>query len=350
MNLVTDAALLDARARTDELFDLVRPDAIYDRPIAERHRIIFYLGHVEAFDWNLLRAFRPETPPFHPGFDRLFAFGIDPPPGQLPCDQPHDWPGVPEVIAYNRRVRAELDRVFDDLPAQLRHIAIEHRLMHAETLAYILHNLAYEKKLPPEGAMRANAGAETRRPRMIEFGGGKVQVGLPEGQGFGWDNEFQAHCEKVPSFAIGKYKVTNGEYMQFVEQGAAAPFFWTQRGGEWQFRGMFGAVPLPFDAPVYVTHDEAAAYARWQGMRLPTEAEFHRAALNSAPSSNADFRFWDPIAVTADEASGDGMGPQQMVGNGWEWTSSVFAPFPASSPCRITPTIPSRSLTASIMS
>ncbi|HUA61565.1 MAG TPA: hypothetical protein VML19_22590, partial [Verrucomicrobiae bacterium] len=58
------SALECARARTDELFALVRPDAIYDRPIAERHRIVFYLGHMEAFDWNLLRNHRPEVRSF----------------------------------------------------------------------------------------------------------------------------------------------------------------------------------------------------------------------------------------------------------------------------------------------
>src|SRR5664279_1776285 len=92
-----EPALSDARARTDELFALVRPDAIFDRPIAERHRLIFYLGHVEAFDWNLIGGHGAGLRSFHPEFDRLFAFGIDPPPGQLPSDQPRDWPGVPEV-------------------------------------------------------------------------------------------------------------------------------------------------------------------------------------------------------------------------------------------------------------
>ena len=67
--------MASARAATDELFSILRPDALYDRPIPERHRLIFYLGHLEAFDWNLiaLRAFGGE--PFHPDFDRLFAFG-----------------------------------------------------------------------------------------------------------------------------------------------------------------------------------------------------------------------------------------------------------------------------------
>ncbi|HEX3742461.1 MAG TPA: SUMF1/EgtB/PvdO family nonheme iron enzyme [Bryobacteraceae bacterium] len=323
--------LADARARTDELFSLVAPDAIYDRPIAERHRIVFYLGHVEAFDWNLLRGYRPELASFHPEFDRLFAFGIDPPPGQLPADQPHDWPSIPDVEHYNRRVRAAFDAAFHELPEEVRHVAIEHRLMHAETLAYILHNLPFEKKLAPRGSAPYAGPDQALRPRMVEFGAGKVQLGLPAGQGFGWDNEFEAHCADVPAFSIGKYKVTNGEYLQFVRDGAAPPFFWMERDGQWRYRGMFQDVALPLDAPVYVTHDEAESYAQWRGMRLPAEAEFQRAASAGAVSSNSDFRYWDPIAVNADEAPHDGA-PQQMVGNGWEWTSTIFAPFPGFRP------------------
>src|ERR1700683_5856030 len=83
--------LAEARARTDELFGIVRPEALYDRPIAERHRIIFYIGHVEAFDWNLLGRGHFDLPAFDATFDQLFAFGIDPVGGGLPNDQPEDW-------------------------------------------------------------------------------------------------------------------------------------------------------------------------------------------------------------------------------------------------------------------
>ena len=68
----------DARRRSDALFDIIRTDAMYDRPIPERHRIIFYVGHLEAFDWNLLHENVFGLKSFHPEFDRLFAFGIDP--------------------------------------------------------------------------------------------------------------------------------------------------------------------------------------------------------------------------------------------------------------------------------
>ena len=97
--------LTEARVRTDELFDLVRPDSLYERPIPERHRIIFYLGHLEAFDWNLLRERVLELEPFSSEFDRLFAFGIDPVGGGLPSDQPTDWPSLAEVRHYASRLR-----------------------------------------------------------------------------------------------------------------------------------------------------------------------------------------------------------------------------------------------------
>src|SRR5215467_1716642 len=83
--------LAAARLRTDELFSVVREEAMYDRPIAERHRIIFYVGHLEAFDFNLLGHRHFSLPAFDPTFDQLFAFGIDPVGGGLPTDTPQDW-------------------------------------------------------------------------------------------------------------------------------------------------------------------------------------------------------------------------------------------------------------------
>src|SRR5262245_18278152 len=140
------ARMTRARAQTDRLFDLVDPAALYERPIAERHRIVFYIGHLEAFDWNLLQPQLPGARIFDAGLDRLFAFGIDPIDGGLQSDQPADWPAVAAVHQYRDRVRASLDAALDssrfdewagdESPATLLNVAIEHRLMHAETLAY----------------------------------------------------------------------------------------------------------------------------------------------------------------------------------------------------------------------
>ena len=99
----------EARVRTDEIFDMVRPDSLYERPIPERHRIIFYLGHLEAFDWNLLRERVLSLKAFDSDSDKLFAFGIDPVNGTLPSDQPRDWPSAADARRYVKRIRESID-------------------------------------------------------------------------------------------------------------------------------------------------------------------------------------------------------------------------------------------------
>jgi formylglycine-generating enzyme required for sulfatase activity len=231
--------------------------------------------------------------------------------------------------------------VLDNAPEQSVHIAIEHRLMHAETLAYMLHNLPYDRKIPPAAPAQANSVPPPAR--MIEIPGGMATLGRKRGNGFGWDNEFDEHTVQVHPFAIGKHKVTNREYLDFVAAGANPPYFWTRRGGEWFHRGMFSEILAPWDWPVYVTHNEAAAYAAWKGASLPTEAQFHRAAFGTPRESerlypwgdnepdssrgNFDFAHWDPVPVSATPAGDSAFGVSQLVGNGWEWTSSVFEPF-----------------------
>src|SRR6058998_3630686 len=126
-------SLIEARARTDTLFGMVKPDSFYERPIPERHRIIFYLGHLEAFDWNLIGHHGFSLTSCNHEFDRLFAFGIDPLPGQLPSDRSSDWPSVADVQRYNKAIRQALDAVLGETAEQSLHVALEHRLMHAET-------------------------------------------------------------------------------------------------------------------------------------------------------------------------------------------------------------------------
>ena len=165
---------------------------------------------------------------------------------------------------------------------------------------------------------------------------------------FGWDNEFEGHIVHVPEFEIDAYKVTNAEYLEFVRSGGYEeascwsktdwewitsngirhPKFWVKRGERWLYRAMFGEVPMPESWPVYVSHAEASAFARWKGQRLPTEAEFHRAALGQKSPGNLGLTGWDPKPVQASESTTSDFGTVEMVGNGWEWTGSVFSPFP----------------------
>ncbi len=183
----TAARFGGARARSDALFEIVRPQALYERPIPERHRIAFYLGHLEAFDWNLFGRELPGLKSRAPEFDKLFAFGIDPVNGGLPDDQPKDWPRHEEILRYNQGVRSALDDQLtgaleaadDERPralSQLLHVAIEHRLMHVETLAYMLHRLPINLKQARPGPPAPRA--PQIRPRMTEIPAGIRDSGI----------------------------------------------------------------------------------------------------------------------------------------------------------------------------
>lgn len=365
--------LNEARVRSDELFRIVRQDSLYERPIPERHRIVFYIGHLEAFDWNLMRERLFGIKAFDPELDNLFAFGIDPVGGGLPVDQPADWPSLATVHKYVEHIREALDARLPEVmgsqnggqfsPVQLLNVAVEHRLMHAETLAYMLHQLPIDKKIPqprkPELVVTPSAS------KMIEIPAGRATLGLSrDDKMFGWDNEFERNTVDVAGFAIDQYKVTNRQYLEFIktggyenralwsdedwawksEHGILHPAFWKRADDGWQYRTMFHEIPLPPEWPVYVSRAEASAYARWVGKRLPSEAQWQRAAYGTptgeeraypwgaeAPNptlGNFDFQNWDPAAVNASPQGQSAFGVADLVGNGWEWTASEFAPFP----------------------
>jgi gamma-glutamyl hercynylcysteine S-oxide synthase len=330
--------LRKARAHTDALFGLVSDEALYERPIADRHRLIFYLGHLDAFDWNQVARGALQEPAFHPTFDGLFEAGIDPPPGQAPQDSAADWPRVDEVRAYVGRVRAELDRRWAEADVDRQWVAIEHRWMHAETLCYLLHRLPHALKRRPPYAGNGSATPPSRLDE-IEIPAGSALLGQAADE-FGWDNEFPPVGVSVPAFSMSRHKVTNAEYLRFVADGGAPPPFWHARDGRWWLRRMFDDVPLPADAPVFVTHRQARDYAAWAGAELPTEAEWHRAAFgddgrrypwgDEAPNSRLghfDFSGWDPVPVSAHADGASAFGVEQLVGNGWEWTATPFMGF-----------------------
>lgn len=328
-----------AREESDRLFAILKSQALYERPIDARHRVIFYLGHLDGFDFIQICREALDVPSFSRTFDDLFQAGIDPDPNSLPTDAPADWPTLPQVQEYVRGCRAQVDQHLDRAPADVIHMALEHRLMHLETLAYMFHNFDYSAKLPVQQTHRTDGRAALNSWVLIPAGSailGKAQDGV-----FGWDNEYKETRAEVPEFRIEERGITNGDYLAFVKAGAKHPHFWVERGGELFYRGMFEEIPLPLDWPVWVTNTEARAYADWIGARLPTEEEYHRAAYGDShrtypwgenrPSferGNFDFKRWDPEPVTATPAGDTPSGLRQLVGNGWQWTRTTFSPFP----------------------
>jgi ergothioneine biosynthesis protein EgtB len=364
------------RERSRALFDLVVDDAYYARPIALRHPVVFYEGHLPAFSFNTLVKKALGGASIDARLEALFARGIDPDEASAhgAASDHAGWPARDEVRAFaaeaDRRVLealadADLEKPGDPWldRAEAVFTILEHEPMHHETLCYMWHRLPYEAKRRPPGYAPRTSGSVPESD-SVEVPGGMAVLGVNRTQvAFGWDNEFPACGAEVAPFRIERHDVTNARFMEFVDAGGYAdrrwwdaddwawvqrdggkhPAFWEHTDGAWWWRGMFERVPLPPAWPVYVSHAEAAAYARWRGARLPSEAEFQCAAFGTvgdlrqhpwgeAPPSPAhgvfDFSSWDPEPAGSHPMGRSACGVEDLVGNGWEWTSTPFGPFP----------------------
>ena len=368
------------RARSRALFDLLAPEAYYSQPIALRHPIVFYEGHLAAFNLNTVVKRALGLGGVDPALERLFARGIDPDDADDAARSgPSAWPSREEVRGFaeaaDRLVLDALGHAVLDRPdhplldrAQAVHAILEHELMHQETMLYMWHQLPYEsKRRPPTRPMPVDGRPPA--PETLEVAAGRATLGADLDEvAFAWDNERPARTVDVAAFRIDRFDVTNEAYLEFVDAGGYRderwwtpeaftwlgaehvrhPLFWTDREGRWWWRGMFEEVALPPAWPVYVSQSEAAAYARWKGKRLPTEAEFHRAAYGTpsgiervqpwgdqapdTPRGHFDFAGFDPVPVGGRPAGRSAWGIDDLVGNGWEWTSTIFAPFPGFAP------------------
>src|SRR5262245_16326591 len=361
------------RARTRALFNLLSEQAYYRQPIALRHPIVFYEGHLPGFSFNTLVRKGLGQPSLDRRLEELFARGIDPAEPSADRVAPQ-WPSRNEVRAFideaDRHVvdaiaNAAIDQAGHPLlnRAEAAFAILEHEEMHQETLLYMFHRLPFELKVVP-AAYRPDTEGTVVENEWVEIPAGHATLGVDRGTlPFAWDNECPAYSVSVPAFSIERHDVTNAQFMEFVEAGGYRdprwwttddwnwresddrqfPSFWEFDSHEWFWRAMFQRVPLPPSWPVFVTLAEASAFARWRGARFPTEAEFQRAAYGSPegerrhPWGNADpgpihgafdFSSFDPVAAGSYPEEASAWGVDDLVGNGWEWTSTVFAPFP----------------------
>jgi iron(II)-dependent oxidoreductase len=350
------------RRRSRAIFDSVRPEAYSDRPIALRNPICFYEGHLPAFSVNTLVKRGLGRPGVDAAYEVLFERGIDPENEAAVPGAARNWPRREAILAYGDaadrivfEALAEGDIEREENPVLRRGLAawtiLEHEPMHQETLDYMWRRLPYEKKVRPADAPQPQAFGQAPRPENVRIPAGRATLGAGSGEiPFGWDNEFERSVVDVPAFSIDMHSVTNGEFLEFVEanEGVRHPVFWEWEGGAWSWRGQWEKLSLPLSWPVWVSHAEASAYARWKGRRLPTEAEYHRAAFGTpgglerpfpwgdappdATRGHFDFKSTEPVPAGSHPAGASAWGVHDLVGNGWEWTSTVFAPLPGFDP------------------
>jgi ergothioneine biosynthesis protein EgtB len=299
----------------------------------------WHLGHIVYTEglW-LLREAGGETPP-RPELAALFDVAA------LPKHERVNLPRLDELIDYaeavRQRVFARLDDAAED-EARLWHFVLQHESQHGETIAFL-------KRLAEGAATSFDAGCAPEREEMIAVPAGPVTLGSDEVDAL--DNEGGRHEVFVDDFRIDRRPVTQGAFAAFIDAGGyRRPEWWTAEGWAWR-EAQHIVGPLYWrtgadDHPVMgVSAHEAEAYCRFRGLRLPTEAEWEKAAAwdpaagrarrvpwGDAPADAARANCGRSVGGTspvgAYPAGASAYGALDMLGNVWEWTTSAFAAYP----------------------
>jgi iron(II)-dependent oxidoreductase len=266
------------------------------------------------------------------------------------------------------RVLDQLERLeWDDENPLLRdayvyNMVLQHEYQHNETILQTLQLKKGEPYHPPERIAVPPARAVDEG--MVFFPAGTVTVGTDD-RSTAYDNERPRHEIELHAFEIDRFPVTNGRYLEFIEDNgywrqelwsdagrqwltessAESPKYWTRDGSDWTQRAMDVVRPVDRDRPVcHVCYYEAEAFAKWDGKRLPTEFEWEAAASWDpgtgsarvypwgenwkASRANIDQLAFDTAPVGAFEHNKSPVGCHGMIGDVWEWTSSDFHRYP----------------------
>lgn len=246
-----------------------------------------------------------------------------------------------EVRPYMDGVRERTLEVLDEIDLEsgdpllangfIYEMLLAHEYQHNETMLQLLQMIeSYE---PVERDPGPASEPVSEGPEMVPVEGGSHEIGAgPEEEGFAYDNERPRHTVELDAFEIDRTPVTNGAFIQFMEETRSEPpMYWRDRGGGLWEREVMGRTEQvdPAHPVVHVSWDQADAFASWAGKRLPTEQEWEAAAAGaSVERANLDeLSFGTAPAGAYGDAASD-CGAVQMLGDVWEWTASDFLPYP----------------------
>ncbi len=306
------------------------------------------------FETFLLTPYLSAYRPFHPAYGYLFNSYYEGVGARYPR---HDRgqlsrPGIDEIARYRAHVDEGMATLLEDPAcgpcAELVELGIQHEQQHQELLLMdIKHVLSRNPLLPAYDAVRLPKPTTANETTWTEYPESIYRIGHG-GQGFCFDNELPSHRQYLGAFAIADQAVTCGEWLAFIEDGGyhrpelwlsdgwatvqaegwEHPLYWSAEEDGWQEFTLGGPTPLNPAQPVcHVSYYEADAFARWAGMRLPTEVEWEVAAAGQPPTGQ--FLDHTKLHPTPGTGSDD---PGTPFGNIWQWTSSAYSPYPGFEP------------------
>ena len=355
----------------ESLFDIfVDDDVFYLKSEPTRHPMIFYFGHTATFFVNKLMVSGFIDKRVDAKFEATFAIGVDEMKWDDMDSKHYSWPSVDEVKEYRVKVKKFIIEFIDKLdftlpikqddPLWIIMMGIEHERIHIET-STVLHKQLDLKYIKDNGELKyALSSDKNINNELIDIKGETISLGKGDSDldFYGWDNEYGKKDVTVEDFKVSKFLVSNGDFLEFIEDGAyenakywddeglkfleqlstKLPVFWEKVDGVYKYRELTKLIDLPLNRPVEVNNLEAKAYCNYlsekssKNLSLISEEQWEVLYKNYTPnryifdqeSSNINFKHF---YSTCDVDRFNFNGIYDVVGNVWQHTSSLMDGF-----------------------
>jgi 5-histidylcysteine sulfoxide synthase len=357
----------------EKLFDdmFINDDVFYMQPEPLRHKLIFYYGHTATFYINklILGGYIQER--INPHFESIFAIGVDEMSWDDLNNDNYAWPKVQEVRDYRKRVKEVVCEYIQhcdfslpidwNSPMWVIMMGIEHEKIHIETSSVLHRQLDIQYIKPNSFGVECTQYAQHPKNELLDVPSMNIVLGKDKSNAYyGWDNEYGFYEEQTPCFKASKYLVSNGEFLEFVNDGgyekdefwseegqrwkaykkATHPIFWIPNDNGFSYRTLSNVIALPLNWPVDVNYLEAHAFCKWKSEKenthitLPSEALWH--ALREF-THTPDEPQWGEIApanINLEHFSSscpvdmfEFNGFFDVIGNVWQWTTTTIDGF-----------------------
>jgi len=360
--------------RYESLFNIIADEKAYFKKADPlRHPIIFYYGHTATFFINKLKLAQIIDNRIDPKLESVFAVGVDEMSWDDLNEKHYTWPTLEETQNYRDKAYDLVSDLIDTLPLELPItwkspwwvilMGIEHENIHLETSSVLIRQLPFSSVQEDSAWKECKEYGDALGNELIDVPAGTVMLGKnQDARLFGWDNEYGTHQAKVPAFKASKYLVSNGEFLEFIQDNgytnsaywcsegnewkdftkAVHPLFWARKESKYILRTLSREITLPLNWPVEVNYLEAAAFCKWKSQKeskqivLPTEDEYIRLRDESHVSS---YLFWmkegktdanialDKVASTVPVDRYEHGRFYDVVGNVWQWSRTPMYPF-----------------------